>query len=122
MNTTVHHSPDSNRLPPSLTHSFTFNTTVPDSPYFLPHSLTHYEHDSPSISSLTVPHSVRNEDISEAHMFLMRPTEEGQAAYDQLERSFSTLNFEVGADHLLATVWLLFVYLMYLHCLSTVCY
>ena len=93
------------------------NKTVLDSTDFLPPSLTRYEHDSPSLSSLTVPPSVRNEEISEAHMFLMRPTEEGQAAYDQLERSFSNLNFEVGADYVLATVWLLFV-----RCLSTISY
>ena len=37
---------------------------------------------------------VRNEEISEAHMFLMLPTKEGKEAYEELERKFLTLNFE----------------------------
>ena len=37
---------------------------------------------------------VRNEDISEAHMFLMLPTTEGQKAYQELESRFLTMNFE----------------------------
>ena len=38
--------------------------------------------------------SVRNEEISEAHMFLMLPTKEGKEAYEELEKKFLTLNFE----------------------------
>jgi len=46
------------------------------------------------ILSLPYEHDVRNEDISEAHMFLMMPTATGQEAYEELERKFLTLNFE----------------------------
>lgn len=75
-------------------HTFTGEKTVTymsaklDFPY--------YRNESQGLEILSLPyeHDVRNEEISEAHMFLMRPTEEGQAAYQQLERTFSTLNFE----------------------------
>ena len=39
-------------------------------------------------------HTVRNEEISEAHMFLMLPTKTGRDAFEDLERKLPSLNFE----------------------------
>jgi len=44
--------------------------------------------------SLPYEHDVRNEEISEAHMFLMMPTKTGKEAFEELEKKFLTLNFE----------------------------
>jgi serine protease inhibitor len=46
------------------------------------------------ILSLPYEHGERSEEISEAHMFLVKPTTGGEAAYTQLERSFSRLHFQ----------------------------
>merc|ERR1719483_1880230 len=46
------------------------------------------------ILSLPYEHDIRNEDISEAHMFLILPTVEGKEAYEQLEKKFLTMDFE----------------------------
>ena len=39
-------------------------------------------------------HLVRNEEISEAHMFLMLPTGKGKGAFEEVERKLPGLNFE----------------------------
>jgi len=46
------------------------------------------------ILSLPYEHDVRNEEISEAHMFLIRPIEDGQEAYETLESKFTSLHFQ----------------------------
>lgn len=46
------------------------------------------------IVSLPYEHDVRNEEISEAHMFLMLPTKTGRDAFEDLERKLPSLNFE----------------------------
>jgi len=46
------------------------------------------------IISLPYEHDVRNEEISEAHMFLMLPTKQGKGAFEHLENQFSNLEFQ----------------------------
>lgn len=46
------------------------------------------------IISLPYEHDVRNEEISEAHMFLMLPTKKGKRAFETLESKLQTLNFQ----------------------------
>lgn len=46
------------------------------------------------IISLPYEHDVRNEEISEAHMFLMLPTKQGREAFEELEAKLPSLNFE----------------------------
>jgi len=46
------------------------------------------------IISLPYEHDVRNEEISEAHMFLILPTEQGEEAFEGLEAKLPSLNFE----------------------------
>ena len=41
---------------------------------------------------------VRNEEISEAHMFLILPSKEGREAFEAVERRLQTLNFEEVFD------------------------
>jgi len=53
----------------------------------------YYKDDTLEIFSLPYEHDQLNEEISEAHMFLMRPSEEGEAAFEELERTFATLDF-----------------------------
>ena len=43
-------------------------------------------------------YSVRNEEISEAHMFLILPSREGREAFEAVERRLQTLNFEEVFD------------------------
>jgi len=68
--------------------NLTLMTSTMDLPYYKDESL------GLEILSLPYEHDVRNEDISEAHMFLMLPTTEGQKAYQELESRFLTMNFE----------------------------
>merc|ERR1711981_951236 len=44
--------------------------------------------------SLPYEHDVRNEEISEAHMFLMLPTSQGKTAFEELEAKLPNINFE----------------------------
>eukprot|EP00092_Neocalanus_flemingeri_P064060 GFUD01077632.1.p1 GENE.GFUD01077632.1~~GFUD01077632.1.p1 ORF type:complete len:532 (-),score=119.38 GFUD01077632.1:340-1935(-) len=46
------------------------------------------------IISLPYEHDVRNEEISEAHMFLMLPTEKGKQAFEDLENKLPNLDFQ----------------------------
>merc|ERR1719244_1936951 len=46
------------------------------------------------IISLPYEHDIRNEEISEAHMFLMLPTEKGRKEFEELEAKLPSLNFE----------------------------
>jgi len=46
------------------------------------------------IASLPYEHDVKNEEISEAHMFLILPHGEGEDEYNKLENTFHTLNWE----------------------------
>ena len=39
--------------------------------------------------------SVRNEDISEAHMFIIKPNNPGEAAFLELEQKLAKLDWEV---------------------------
>jgi len=68
--------------------NLTLMTSTLDLPYYKDENL------GMEILSLPYEHDVRNEDISEAHMFLMLPTKTGQAAYQELESKFLTTNFE----------------------------
>jgi len=54
----------------------------------------YYKDDTLEIFSLPYEHDQLNEEISEAHMFLMRPSQEGEAAFEELERTFASLDFE----------------------------
>jgi len=45
------------------------------------------------IISLPYEHDVRNEEISEAHMFLILPSHEGQEEFEKLEKTLLTLDF-----------------------------
>ena len=72
----------------------------------------YYKDDTLEIFSLPYEHDQLNEEISEAHMFLMRwlsfskyftikqdlfsprPSQEGKAAFEELERTFASLDFE----------------------------
>jgi len=58
--------------------------------------LPYYKDENIGLEILSLPyeHDIRNEEISEAHMFLMLPTKEGREAYEELEKKFLTLNFE----------------------------
>eukprot|EP00092_Neocalanus_flemingeri_P102983 GFUD01131729.1.p1 GENE.GFUD01131729.1~~GFUD01131729.1.p1 ORF type:complete len:527 (+),score=142.23 GFUD01131729.1:57-1637(+) len=68
--------------------NMTLMTSTLDIPY--------YKDEDLGLEMLSLPyeHDVRNEDISEAHMFLMMPTKTGKEAYEELETKFLTLNFE----------------------------
>ena len=44
--------------------------------------------------------SVRNEEISEAHMFLILPSGEGKEAFEAVERKLQVLNFEEVFDRM----------------------
>jgi len=68
------------------------NLTLMESTLDLPY----YKDENMGMEILSLPyeHDVRNEDISEAHMFLLLPTEEGEEAYQELESRFSKTNFE----------------------------
>ena len=46
-----------------------------------------------NVSPLQFETSVRNEEISEAHMFLILPSHEGQAQFEALEAKLRTLDF-----------------------------
>jgi len=46
------------------------------------------------IISLPYEHDVRNEEISEAHMFLMLPTVKGKEAFESLENKLPTVDFQ----------------------------
>ena len=58
--------------------------------------LPYYKNDSLGLEMVSLPyeHDLNNSGISEAHMFLMLPTEESPAAYANLETTFATLDFE----------------------------
>eukprot|EP00091_Calanus_sinicus_P023914 TRINITY_DN8321_c0_g1_i4.p1 TRINITY_DN8321_c0_g1~~TRINITY_DN8321_c0_g1_i4.p1 ORF type:complete len:474 (-),score=124.60 TRINITY_DN8321_c0_g1_i4:74-1495(-) len=79
---------------PSMFQSFeaqknlTLMTATMDMPYYKDEDL------GLEILSLPYEHDLRNEEISEAHMFLMMPTKTGKEAYEELESKFLTLNFE----------------------------
>jgi len=68
--------------------NITLMTSTLDLPYYKDEEL------GLEILSLPYEHDVRNEEISEAHMFLMMPTKTGKEAYEELETKFLTLNFE----------------------------
>jgi len=46
------------------------------------------------IASLPYEHDVRNEDISEAHMFIIKPNNPGEAAFLELEQKLAKLDWE----------------------------
>merc|ERR1712123_311923 len=66
--------------------NITLMTSTLDLPYYKDEEL------GLEILSLPYEHDVRNEEISEAHMFLMMPTKTGKEAYEELEIKFLTLN------------------------------
>jgi len=66
----------------------TYMSSKLDFPYYRNESL------GMEILSLPYEHDLRNEEISEAHMFLILPTEEGQEAYEALESKFTALQFQ----------------------------
>lgn len=68
--------------------NLTLMTATMDLPYYKDEDL------GMEILSLPYEHDARNEDISEAHMFLMLPTKTGKEAYEELESRFLTTNFE----------------------------
>jgi len=68
--------------------NLTLMTSTLDLPYYKDENL------GMEILSLPYEHDIRNEDISEAHMFLLLPTKTGQEAYQELESKFLTANFE----------------------------
>jgi len=52
------------------------------------------------IISLPYEHDAKNEEISEAHMFLILPSEEGEEAYQRVESKFQNLNFQEIFDNM----------------------
>lgn len=62
-----------------------------------------YEHDGKLVnisSFFKFVSSVRNEEISEAHMFLILPSREGKEAFEAVERKLQILNFEEVFDRM----------------------
>jgi len=56
----------------------------------------YYRDDNVGLEIISLPyeHDIRNEEISEAHMFLMLPTGKGKGAFEEVERKLPSLNFE----------------------------
>jgi len=56
----------------------------------------YYRDDALGMEILSLPyeHDARNEEISEAHMFLIRPTRPGLEAFQALEQAFTALQFQ----------------------------
>lgn len=79
-----------------------FNKDIPLTLMEATFDYPYYKDDDGMFEMISLPyeHDVRNEEISEAHMFLILPSREGKEAFEAVERKLQILNFEEVFDRM----------------------